>query len=684
MSTNVVQTICPFCGVGCGMYLVIDHGRVAGAEGWPEHPVNRGMLCPKGRFSYAVVNRPDRLKYPMRRDGDTWRQITWDEAFTMVREHLGALRDEDPDSIYVFASARCTNEESYLAQKFARAVIGTNNVDNCARMCHAPSVYALTRVFGGGASTNGMEDLEEAGCVLVWGYNPFETHPMLFQHVTAARRAGAKLIVVDPRITQTAKVANLYLQPIPGTDGALLAGMIHYVIEAGLLDRKFIERRTEGFEELAKSVEAYTLELTSSLTGVPVALIREAALMYGTSSASSILFGMGLTQHVGSTATITALCQLAVVTGSLGRPGTGVNPVRGQNNVQGTGDMGAVPDGLPGGSLSDAAVRAVIEQEWHVPLPERPGLFATEVWDAAQAGKVKAAYIIGENPVLSEADSAAVIRGLEAMDFVIVQDVFMTETARYADLVLPASLWAEKDGTFTNTERRVQRVRKVVESPEAANRDWRILIEMADALGADWYYRKPEDIFEEIRRVVPSYAGISYSALNSPGFGLQCPVGERGDPTEILYTERFATPSGKAHLSAIESMGCASELTAEFPMTLITGRLMAQYNTGTMSRRIDELNRISPAGYAELNREDALGLDIAPGDQVRVTSESGSLVTPAKVGVTVPRGFVFIPNHFQDTMLNVLVPNNTDPIAHTPAYKGIPVRIEKEEQPQVD
>jgi len=680
MSTNVVQTICPFCGVGCGMYLVIDHGRIAGAEGWPEHPVNRGMLCPKGRFSYALVNRPDRLKYPMRRDGDTWNQITWDDAFALVREHLVPLREQDPDSIYVLASARCTNEESYLAQKFARAVIGTNNVDNCARMCHAPSGYALTRVFGGGAATNGMDDLEEAGCVLIWGYNPFETHPMLFQHVVAARKAGAKLIVVDPRVTQTAKVANLHLQPIPGTDGVLLAGMINYVIQTGLLDRKFIERRTEGFEALAKSVEVYTTELTSSLTGVPAELIREAALAYGTSPASSILFGMGLTQHVGSTATITALCQLAVVTGNVGRPGTGVNPVRGQNNVQGTGDMGAVPDGLPGGRLSSTSVCAVLEGEWHVPLPQRPGLFATEVWDAAQSGKVKATYIIGENPVLSDADSASVIRGLEAMDFIIVQDIFMTETARYADLVLPASLWAEKDGTFTNTERRVQRVRKVVESPEAANRDWRILIDMANALGADWYYRKPEDIFEEIRRVVPAYAGITYPLLNTPGFGLQWPVEEGGHETEILYTERFATPSGRACLSAIEPMDPVSGLTAEFPFTLITGRLMAQYNTGTMSRRIDQLNRIAPAGYVELNREDALQMTVVPGDQVRVTSESGSLVTPAKVSAAVPRGFVFIPNHYQDTALNVLVPNNTDPVAHTPAYKGVPVRIEKEEQ----
>ena len=680
MSTNVVQTICPFCGVGCGMYLVIDHGRIAGAEGWPEHPVNRGMLCPKGRFSYALVNRPDRLKYPVRRDGDAWKQITWDDAFALVREHLVPLREQDPDSIYVFASARCTNEESYLAQKFARVVIGTNNVDNCARMCHAPSGYALTRVFGDGAATNGMDDLEEASCVLVWGYNPFETHPMLFQHVVAARKAGAKLIVVDPRVTQTAKVANLHLQPVPGTDGLLLAGMINYIIQTGLLDRKFIERRTEGFEELAKSVEACTLELTSSLTGVPAALIREAALAYGTSPASSILFGMGLTQHVGSTATITALCQLAVVTGNLGRPGTGVNPVRGQNNVQGTGDMGAVPDGLPGGSSSDASVRAVLEQEWHVPLPQHPGIFATQVWDAAQSGKVRAAYIIGENPVLSDADSASVIRGLEAMDFVVVQDVFMTETARYADLVLPASLWAEKDGTFTNTERRVQRVRKVVESPEAANRDWRILIDMANALGADWYYRKPEDIFEEIRRVVPAYAGITYLLLNTPGFGLQWPVGEKGETTEILYTERFATPSGRAHLSALEQMGRVSGLTAEFPFTLITGRLMAQYNTGTMSRRIDQLNRIAPAGYVEINREDALQMTVASGDQVRVTSKSGSLVTPAKVSAAVPRGFVFIPNHYQDTALNVLVPDDTDPVAHTPAYKGVPVHIEKEER----
>lgn len=681
MSTNVVQTICPYCGVGCGMYLVIDHGRVAGAEGWPEHPVNRGMLCPKGRFSYAVVNRSDRLKYPMQRDGDAWKQITWDAAFALVRSRLGPLREKDPDSIYVFASARCTTEESYLAQKLARTVIGTNNVDNCARMCHAPSTYALTRVFGGGASTNSMEDLEEASCILIWGYNAFETHPMLFQHVTAARKAGAKLIVVDPRVTQTAKVANLHLQPVPGTDGILIAGMINYVITEELLDRKFIERRTEGFEDLAKSVEMYTLELTSSLTGIPAALIQEAARVYGASPASAILFGMGLTQHVGSTATITALCQLAVVTGNIGRPGTGVNPVRGQNNVQGAGDMGAVPDGLPGGLLADASVRAMVEREWHVPVPQRSGLFATQVWDAAQSGRVKAAYIIGENPVLSEADSAAVIRGLEAMDFVIVQDIFMTETARYADLVLPASLWAEKDGTFTSTERRVQRIRKVVESPEAANRDWRILIDFANALGADWYYRKPEDIFEEIRRVVPAYAGITYSMLNTPGFGLQWPVGDGGSDSNILYRERFATVSGRARLSAVEPMNPVSGPTAEFPFTLITGRLMAQYNTGTMSRRVDQLNRIAPSGYIELNREDAAQLNIETGDPVRVTSRLGTIVSPARIGTAVPRGCVFIPNHFDDTLVNRLVPNETDPVAHTPAYKGVPVNISRIEQP---
>lgn len=677
MSTNVVPTICPFCGVGCGMYLVVNHGRVAGAEGWPEHPDNRGMLCPKGRFSYALVNHPDRLKYPMRRDGDSWRQVSWEDALSLVREHLGPLRRQNPDSIYVLASARCTNEESYLAQKFARTVIGTNNVDNCARMCHAPSGYALTRVFGTGAATNSMEDLEESSCILVWGYNPFETHPMLFQHVSAARKAGAKLIVVDPRVTQTARVANLHLQPLPGTDMALLAGMINYIIENGLLDRKFIERRAEGFEELTSSVADYTLEVTSHLTGVPEAMICDAATMYATSPASSILFGMGLTQHVGSTDTITALCELAVVTGNVGRAGTGVNPVRGQNNVQGTSDVGATPDALPGGALSDSAVRALLEEEWRVPVPERPGLFATQVWEAAEKGDIKAAYIIGENPVLSEADTASVVRGLEAMEFVVVQDVFMTETARYADLVLPASLWAEKDGTFTNTERRVQRVRKVVESPEASNRDWRILIDMANALGADWYYRKPEDIFDEIRRVVPSYAGITYPLLNSVSFGMQWPAPAGGGVTPILHTERFATPSGKARLSAVGSVDMTSKATEEYPFLLLSGRLMAQYNTGTMSRRVDQLNRIAPAGYLELNRDDAARLGIAAGDAVRVTSELGSLVTPAKVTTAVPQGIVFIPNHFADTALNVLVPNQTDPVAHIPAYKGVPVRLER-------
>jgi len=536
-------------------------------------------------------------------------------------------------------------------------------------------------VFGTGAATNSMEDLEESSCILVWGYNPFETDSMLFQHVSAARKAGAKLTVVDPRVTRTAKVANLHLQPLPGTDMALLAGMMNYIIQNGLLDRKFIDRRAEGFEELASSVEDYTVEVTSRLTGVSEAMIRDAATSYATSPASPILFGTGLTQYIGSTDTITALCELAVVTGNVGRAGTGVNPVRGQNNVQGTNDVGAVPDALPGGALADSAVRTVVEEEWRIPVPERPGLFATQVWEAAQHGDIKAAYIIGENSVLSEADTASVVRGLEAMDFVIVQDIFMTETAKYADLILPASLWAEKDGTFTNTERRVQRVRKVVESPEASNRDWRILIDMANALGADWYYRKPEDIFDEIRRVVPNYAGITYALLNTMSFGMQWPAPATGGTTPILHTERFATPSGKARLSAVGTVDTRNRAMAEYPFLLLSGRLMAQYNTGTMSRRVDQLNRIAPAGYVELNPDDTARLGIAAGDAVRVTSELGSLVTPAKVTTAVPQGVVFIPNHFANTALNILVPNRTDPVAHIPAYKGVPVRLERAPSP---
>ena len=355
--------------------------------------------------------------------------------------------------------------------------------------------------------------------------------------------------------------------------------------------------------------------------------------------------------------------------------------MRGQNNVQGTNDVGAVPDALPGGALADSAVRTVVEEEWRIPVPERPGLFATQVWEAAQHGDIKAAYIIGENSVLSEADTASVVRGLEAMDFVIVQDIFMTETAKYADLILPASLWAEKDGTFTNTERRVQRVRKVVESPEASNRDWRILIDMANALGADWYYRKPEDIFDEIRRVVPNYAGITYALLNTMSFGMQWPAPATGGTTPILHTERFATPSGKARLSAVGTVDTRNRAMAEYPFLLLSGRLMAQYNTGTMSRRVDQLNRIAPAGYVELNPDDTARLGIAAGDAVRVTSELGSLVTPAKVTTAVPQGVVFIPNHFANTALNILVPNRTDPVAHIPAYKGVPVRLERAPSP---
>lgn len=506
-----VDTVCPFCGCGCPITLHVRNGRIVRVSGGYQG----FRLCVKGRFGLTFVHGEERLKAPLIREGDGFREATWDEALDLVARNLLEIRQKyGPDAIAGLASAKCTNEENYLFQKFMRAVIGTNNVDHCARLCHAPSVVGLGRALGSGAMTNTIAEIKDADCILVTGSNTTEAHPIVAQEIKRAVRKGAVLIVVDPRRIELAEWAHFFLQPRPGTDVAWLNGFCHVLLKEGLWNKKFVEERCEGFEEFARVVEQYTPERVEAITGIPRELLVEAARAYGRAKNAMIFYAMGLTQHVHGTANVLAVANLALLAGQVGRPATGVNPLRGQNNVQGACDMGALPNVLPGYQpVGDPAVRAKFAAAWGRPIPANPGLTVVEMFTAARHGQVKAMVIMGENPMVSDPDIAHVAEALRSLEFLVVIDIFPNETTAFAHVILPAASFAEKDGTFTNTERKIQLVRQAFPPPGQAKPDWLILGELAQRLGYPMAYEHPREIMEEIARLTPIYGGISYARL---------------------------------------------------------------------------------------------------------------------------------------------------------------------------
>ncbi|HUX15690.1 MAG TPA: formate dehydrogenase subunit alpha, partial [Phycisphaerae bacterium] len=575
-----VRTICPYCGCGCTIVLNIHNGRIVTITGEPGLGVSDGLLCVKGRFGADFIGHEERLRTPLiRKDGELV-PATWDEALALVAERLGDIRDRHgPDAVAGLSSAKTTNEENYLMQKFMRAVVGTNNVDHCARLCHASTVAGLARAFGSGAMTNSIADLDQADVIFVIGSNTTECHPIIGAAVKRAVRFGkTRLIVADPRVIELAEMADLHLQQRGGTDVALINALIHVILAEGLEAKAFIAERTEGFEDLRRAVEPYNPQMAAKITGVPAEKIVEAARLYAKAGDASIIYSMGITQHTTGTDNVLALANLAMVTGNIGRPGTGVNPLRGQNNVQGACDMGALPNVYPGyQAADDAAVRAKFEKAWGVRLPPAPGLTVVEILNAAAEGKVKALYCLGENPMLSDPDLTHVEEALKALDFLVVQDIFLTETAQLADVVLPAASFAEKDGTFTNTERRVQRVRKALPPPGEARADWKILSDLARQMGYAMDYPDPSAVQDEIAALTPSYAGITYDRLESGG--LQWPCTGRDHPgTPILHKDRFTRGRGKFH--AIEFIPPKELPDEEYPFLLSTGRILQHFHTG--------------------------------------------------------------------------------------------------------
>ncbi len=587
-----VSTICPYCGTGCGILLGIKDGKIVGVRGDKNNPVSRGQLCVKGRFgAFEFIGHPARLKKPLLKKNGEFVEASWPEALDYMAEKLKPYIGAD--RFAALSSAKCTNEENYLMQKFARAVMKTNNIDHCARLCHASTVAGLADSFGSGAMTNSIDEFRDAELILVTGSNTTENHPIIGYRIREALRKGAKLIVFDPRETWLANQAWLWCRQKPGTDVAWINGLIRIILKEGLENKKFISERTEGFEDLKKTVDKYTPEYVSKISGVPEEQLFQAARAYATAGKSSILYSMGITQHSHGTDNVQSLANLAMVCGQIGRAATGVNPLRGQNNVQGACDLGALPDVFPGyQKVADEALRKKFEDAWGVPLSSHPGLTIVEMLNAAADGKIKALYIMGENPLLSDPDLHHVEQGLKALDFLVVQDIFLTETAQLADLVLPSACFAEKEGTFTNTERRVQLLNKALDPPGEAKPDWEIICELADRLGYPMSYPDPAEIMEEARKLTPQYHGISHSRLKG-GCDLCWPCPNQDHPgARILHQDRFTR--GKGKFTAIEHLGPAELPDKQYPFTLITGRILYHFHTGTMTRKSAGLNQIVP------------------------------------------------------------------------------------------
>jgi len=675
--TREVTTTCPYCGCGCGLVLGVRGGRIVSVRGVAGHPSSRGSLCVKGRFGLDFVNAPDRLTVPLiKRDG-RFEQASWDEALGFVAKKLMEIKSRDgADAIAGLSSAKCTNEENYLMQKFMRAAVGTNNVDHCARLCHASTVAGLARAFGSGAMTNSIDELETADCILVTGSNTTEAHPIIALRIkTAVRRNGAKLILADPRRIELSRFAEIHMRQRCGTDVALFNAMMNVIISEALADEEFIAERTESFDELRECVAECTPEWAEPITGVGAGQIRAAARIYAGAERASIVYSMGITQHTTGTDNVLALANLAMLTGNVGRRSTGVNPLRGQNNVQGACDLGALPNVYPGyQKVDDPEAQRKFERIWGVALPSKPGLTVVEIMNAAADGSVKGLYIMGENPMVSDPNINHVREALENLEFLCVQDIFLTETARMADVVLPAASFAEKDGSFTNTERRVQRVRKALSPPGEARQDWQILCELACRLGFPMRCDDPSDIADEIASVTPIYAGINYERID--GKGLQWPCPDENHPgTVFLHEGRFSRGLGKFHPTPFRS---ARELPDdEYPYRLTTGRLLYHFHTGSLSRRTPGLEQIAPPAPFEINPEDAAREGIEDGDVVELATRRGFVRSRAVLTERSPVGTIFMAFHYSEAPANMLTNDALDPIAKIPELKVCAVRLRK-------
>ncbi|MFN8380182.1 MAG: formate dehydrogenase subunit alpha [Anaerolineae bacterium] len=688
---RIVRTTCPYCGVGCQMDLHLKDNLIYRVSAPFDTAPNYGNLCVKGRFGTDFTAHPGRLKTPLIRDqrGGPFREATWDEALSLVSERLSRIvRESGGDSISTYACAKATNEDNYVFQKWVRAVMKTNNVDHCARLCHAGSVTGLGLSLGTSAMSNSIAEMEHLDTFIVTGSNTTETHPVISLFLKrAVRQNGAKLIVIDPRQIELTDFATLWLRQKPGTDVAVFQAMAHVIVTEKLYREEFIAQRTEGFDDYIESLEPFTPEWAESISGVPAEDIRRAARMYAEAERAAFYWGMGISQSTHGTDNALALANLALMTGHIGKPGTGLNPLRGQNNVQGCSDSGGLPNVYTAYQRVDnPVVRSRFEQAWHTTLPPEPGLTVTEMVDGALTGKIRAMVVMGENPLMSEPNLAHARHAMEVLDFVVCIDIFINETGELADVILPSASFAEKDGTFTNSDRRVQRVRQAIPAVGSARPDWQIVCDLAQRMerllgmepSGGFDYADPEAIWEEMRAVTPDFYGITYERLERDG-GVHWPCPALDHPgTPYLFEDDF--PRGRGKFWALD-YGTDSELPdTEYPYHLTTGRVLFHWHGGTMTRR-SRLDDIFPEPILEMHPDDAHELELVSGDWVEVTSRRGSITCRAMVTGRSPVGTVFLPFHFAEAAANVLTLNKIDPRAKIPDFKMAAVRLRKTDAP---
>jgi formate dehydrogenase major subunit len=725
---EAVHSVCPYCGVGCALTFHVDRerGAISFAEG-RDQPGSQGRLCVKGRYGWDYAASPQRLTVPLirressypkaplsadvRGEGDGrraggrrgaepegggrgrkpgglvdydevlphFREASWDEALDLVARRLTEVHAAGgPGAIAGFGSAKCSNEEAYLFQKLIRAGFGTNNVDHCTRLCHASSVAALFEGIGSGAVSTTYGDVVNADVAIITGSNPTANHPVASSFFKQARRRGTRIVYVDPRASTVAEHADLHVQLKPGTDVAFYNAVMHEVIRLGLVDREFVATRTSNYDELARTVADYPPERAAQITGVDAELIREVARVWGEAGAGVIYWGMGISQHTTGTDNARCLIALCSITGNVGRPGTGLHPLRGQNNVQGASDAGLIPMFYPDYQGVDRdAVRRRFEQAWGVPLDPNRGLTVTEIIGSVlQPGGVRGMYMLGENPFLSDPHINKVRKALAALDFLVVQDIFVTETAEFADVILPASSYLEKTGSYTNTDRRVQLGRRVLDPPGQARVDWEIVQDIARRVGLDWDYSGPAEVFDEMVALMPSYANLSHDNLGLSGKLYPNEDPEHSDGLVVMFDERFNTDDGLAHLVPAQWLPARELPDAEYPLVLNTGRLLEHWHTGSMTRRSYALDTIAPIAEVYMHPKDAADRGLAHGERVRVRSRRGEIELVLRVSHREQLGNCFIPFHFREAAANLLTIDAVDPVGKIPEFKFCAVQVD--------
>ncbi len=691
---KTVDSVCPYCGVGCLLTYHVKDDKIAYVTG-RDGPSNHGRLCVKGRYGFDYAHNPERLTRPLMRVegvvkradienltaadvGAMFREVGWDEALDAAANGLRRIRERDGrNALAGFGSAKGSNEEAYLFQKLVRTGFGSNNVDHCTRLCHASSVAALLEGLGSGAVSNQVRDVAEAEVIVVIGANPTENHPVAATFIKNASRAGKTLIVMDPRRTELARHADYFLQFKPDTDVAMLNAIMHSILKQGLIDEEFIKTRTEGFDALRAHLEDYAPEKVSSVCGIPAETLREVARLYASSGGSIIFWGMGISQHIHGTDNARCLIALALMSGQIGRPGTGLHPLRGQNNVQGASDVGLIPMVFPDYQrVDDARARARFEKLWGVKLDAEPGLTVVEIMRAVTDDKIRGMYVMGENPAMSDPNLQHARAALAKLECLVVQDIFMTETALFADIILPASAFPEKTGTFTNTDRRVQLGRQAISPPGEARQDLDIIQQLAQRLGLDWDYAGPREVYAEMQQGMDSIKGISWERLREAD-SVTYPCDDADDPGQpVLFRESFPTADGHGKFVPAPFTQADELPDAEYPYVLITGRQLEHWHTGAMTRRASVLDAIEPIPVASLHPDDLAGLGVTAGDAVRLISRRGAVECHARADRGLIPGQVFMPFCYHEAAANLLTNEALDPFGKIPEFKFCALKLE--------